>query len=274
MAAIEPRVRVSWLLLPVRSGGSPYTERAVLLTAGFWVFAAVSDVRRLVFALRHKNKLARENSALLLASHAAPLIATFAFVRWRARFLEAVAAARGGGSGGSFGTGSGDSHLDNGLGFPDLLVACLLCALLPTLLANTRWIVHAIDPLLAENNNNNEAPKSSSSGRHGGKSNSRSSSSSGGGGGSTFEARFLDAAVAVNTFVCRVLVWPFMLLMHHRHQRGGLRDPDEYFDPSSETTTTYGGLLSSSNQQVGGGILEEVPLLEAVVDALLTLPLR
>jgi len=174
---------------------------------------------------------------VLLGSHVAPLWATYAFMQWRSTALAVVAAERGGGSGGSFGTGSGDSLLDNGLGFPDLLVAMLLCALLPALLANTRWVVYAIDPFLATS--------------------SLSTSQGGASGETTFEARFLDAAVAVNTLVCRVLLWPFMLLMYHRFRRGGLREPDE--------ATAYGG---------GGGIVEEVPFVEAILDALLTLPLR
>jgi len=190
-----PRARLSPLFNPVRSTASELTERAVLVTAGFWVFEALLDGWRIASAatngqLRGRGLLA----AKTLGSRACPLAAAWAFARWRARALD------------------GDHGSGVGMGFPDLLVGLLLCSLLPGLLSRTRWVVLAVDA---------DAMGSA-------------------------EVRFLDVAAAVNSLVCRVFMWPFLLLLHHRHERGGLDATD----------------------------VDEVPPLVAIVDALHMLPLR
>jgi hypothetical protein len=103
-----------------------------------------------------------------------------------------------------------------GLGFPDLLVGLLLCALLPGLLERARWVVLALDA---------EAEGS-------------------------WEHCLLDVAVAMNGGVCRVAVWPWLLVLHDRHARGGLM-PSE-----------------------GSNGDDDVPFWVAVVSALHTLPWR
>jgi hypothetical protein len=200
----EVTVQVSLLMLPVRATASSYTLRAVVLTAGFWIFHFLSDLRRFMFwsgrvrSVKPKSGFFDSNEKSiqflkLVSTHICPLAASWAFIHWRSAQF--------------FGNPDGE-----GLGFTDLMIGLLLCCLLPGLLDNTRWIVFAVDPDSIN----------------------------------SWEAVFMDVAVALNRVVCHVMIWPFLLLIYYRHEHGGIQQ-----DPTIE-----------------------VPNFPAMVSAFVTLPLR
>lgn len=183
-AGLELRLRLSALLLPVRMSGSTSTVRTLQLAAGFWLYDTWAESWRMWASwrggrLRTPGRVISATRVVL--GRSLPLLCAAGFLRWR-RHARTANLLRGSSEGA-------------GLGFPDLLAGLALCAQLPVLLTNTRWVVHVMEPQQAA---------------HG-----------------SVEAKVLDAAIALNGLVCRCLFWPFVLLLAYRRSRGGFGIEDD-----------------------------------------------